>query len=194
MVDAQGSPVLIDALDFARRGEDGSTTAYLPSNYRELSPLNRDRYGVAAVIADIFGGDRQSPAGSYPLPAVSAELSRLLADTSSSALEPLHAAVAAAARPAPVLKTFTFDARKVTRQSIPVGPLLSDNGVFHVRVERSQKMLGALFFRLTGVGISLNFEYRPVEGDVPNLWVQTVPPWQLSRSQVDRDASARNVH
>lgn len=190
VVDSHGCPVLIDALDFRRRGEDRYTTAYLPSNFRELSPFDRDRYGVAAVLVQILGGSSQAPTGAHALPTVAAELSRLLADTSSSALEPLHAAIAAAARPAPVLNTFTLDARKVTRQHFPVGPLLSDNGVFHVRVEQSQKLPGALFFRLTGVGVSVNLEYRPIEGDVPTLWVQAVPPWQLSRSQVDRDASA----
>jgi serine/threonine protein kinase len=190
LIDENGSPILIDVLDLARRGEDRYTTGYLPHNFRELSPFDRDRYGIAAVIRDLFVGIRSESTDVPWLPSVSRELQRLLTETAAASLEPLQRVLEQASQSDPETPTFVFDAHR-QRPRMAVGPLLADNGSFHVRVELSQKLPNALFFRLTGVGVVVNFDYRPTERDVPNLWIQAVPPWQLARSQSQRDATIK---
>jgi hypothetical protein len=71
VVGTEDKVVLIDVLDFHPNNEDAYTTAYLPSNYHALSPLERDRYGLAAIVADLLNTTRARPSnGVLPVPEV----------------------------------------------------------------------------------------------------------------------------
>lgn len=56
-----GEPLLIDLLDFRRDAADVYTTAYLPENYKSLTPFERDRYSAAAVLVDVLQTQREAP-------------------------------------------------------------------------------------------------------------------------------------
>ena len=96
IVASGNQPVLIDALDFDHAPGDAYTTAYLPAEYKTMSPVQRDRYGLAAVIAEVLGGSQAQPQGPFPVPKVYDQVSRLLSEHEASALEPLQQALAAA--------------------------------------------------------------------------------------------------
>lgn len=188
-----GRAFFIDAFDFRRGTEDAYTTAYLPPTYKSLTPMERDRYGVAAVIAEVLGGTKETPEGPFAVPAVYEQLRKLLSDLQASALEPLQNALAKAAaagdKSTPV---FTATVQYLSRKGVPAGAMHPDNGIFHVSVERSKKRAGDAplwFVRVTGVGRQVTFDWNIEQGAAQNVWAGPITQAQLMWAQIYRDTT-----
>ncbi len=181
-------PTFIDFLDFKRSTTDAYTTAYLPAEYKSMSPIERDRYGIAAVIAEIFGGSKSSVNGPYAIPVVYERIYQLLEDKNASTLEPLQHAIAEAMTKGPdEAKTdFKVTVRGLTRHGITAGVMHPDNGGYHVSVEFSRKNPQNLHFRITGVGSQLRFDWSPEQESCESAWVSPITQVQLMRSQTMR--------
>lgn len=182
-------PTFIDFLDFKRSTTDAYTTAYLPAEYKTMSPIERDRYGIAAVIAEIFGGSKTSVNGPYAIPVVYERIHQLLEDKNSSTLEPLQHAIAAAMTKGPDEATtdFKVTVRGLSRNGVVTGVMHPDNGGYHVSVEFSRRNPQNLHFRLTGVGSQLRFDWSPEQESCDAAWVTPITQVQLMRSQTMRD-------
>jgi len=189
IVASSSQPALIDVLDFEHAPGDAYTTAYLPPEYKTMSPVERDRYGLAAVICEVLGGNQAQPQGPYPIPAVYDQLSRLLMERAASALEPLQQALATALKsPEQETVSVTVTVPNLAFRSVPQGPMYLDNGRLHVKVEGSKKAKGCVFFRLTGVGRQLIFDWSPQEEKATNIRAENITQAQLMRSQTMHDA------
>jgi serine/threonine protein kinase len=181
-------PTFIDFLDFQRSTTDAYTTSYLPLEYKKMSPIERDRYGIAAVIAEIFGGSKTAVSGPYPIPVVYERLFQLLDDKNASTLEPLQRAITEAARTGPPeeLPVFKVILRGVARHGFIAGVMHPDNGGYHVSVEYSRKNPKDLHFRITGVGSQLRFDWSIEQQICDFAWVTPISQVQLMRSQTMR--------
>mgnify|MGYP000906933193 CR=1 FL=1 len=189
IVVSSSQSVLIDALDFEHAPGDAYTTAYLPPEYKTMSPVERDRYGLAAVICEMLGGNQAQPQGPYSIPKVYDQLSRLLTEHAASALEPLQQALAAALRsPEQETVSVTVTVPNLAFRSVPQGPMYLDNGRLHVKVEDSKKAKGCVFFRLTAVGRQLTFDWSLQEEKATNIRAENITQVQLMRSQTMHDA------
>jgi serine/threonine protein kinase len=193
VVDSGGRAFFIDAFDFRRGTQDAYTTVYLPPTYKSLTPMERDRYGVAAVIAEVLGGTKAAPDGPFAIPSVYEQLRRLLSDLKASALEPLQRALAkAAAASDKETPAFTVTVQFLSRRGVPVGAMHPDNGVFHVSVERSKKKAGDVplwFMRVTGVGRQVTFDWNLEQDAAHNVWAGPITQAQLMWAQVYRDST-----
>lgn len=189
IVASGNQPVLIDALDFDHAPGDAYTTAYLPAEYKTMSPVQRDRYGLAAVIAEVLGGSQTQPHGRFPIPKVYDQVSRLLSEHEASALEPLQQALASALEsPEQEKAIVTVTVPHMAYRSVPQGRMHLDNGRLHVKVEESRKAKGGVFFRLTGVGRQLVFDWNPLEEQAANVRAENITQVQLMRSQTMHDS------
>lgn len=188
VVTTKNQPVLIDALDFDHPPGEAYTTAYLPPEYRKMSPVQRDRYGLAAVIAEVLGATQAHPNGPYPIPKVYEQLSKLLSEREASALEPLQQALAAALHSPEQEKVIvTVTVPNLAYRSVPQGLMHLDNGCLHVKIEESKKSNGGVFFRLTGVGRQLVFDWNPQDERAANIRAENITQVQLMRSQTMHD-------
>jgi serine/threonine protein kinase len=186
VVTPDGDAVFIDVLDFAHAPGDAYTTAYLPPEYKTMSPFERDRYGLAAVLAEVFGGTQEAPEGPFPVPRVYEQLRVLLKDRSASLLEPLQKALAAALEAPPAEhRTIVAVVPGLAYRSIPAGPLHQDNGKLHVRVSESKRSKGSVFFRITGIGRQVTFEWDQSQAKATEVRANTITQLQLMLAQRD---------
>ncbi len=178
-------PTFIDFLDFKRSTSDAYTTAYLPAEYKSMSPIERDRYGITAVIAEILGGSKSSVNGPYAIPVVYERIYQLLEDKNASTLEPLQHAIAEAMtrEPDKAKADFKVTVQGLTRHGITAGFMHPDNGGYHVSVEFSRKNPQNLHFRITGVGSQLRFDWSLQHESCESAWVTPITQVQLMRSQ-----------
>ena len=137
VVGTEDKVVLIDVLDFHPNDEDAYTTTYLPDNYHALSPFERDRYGLAALVADLLSTTRARPSsGVLPVPEVYAELGRLFSAESISSLDLLKGTLASALKPPQEeVPEFKVTLRNLAYYGVVPGGLTDDNGTFHVSVQ-----------------------------------------------------------
>ena len=186
-------PTFIDFLDFRRSTTDAYTTAYLPAEYKTMSPIERDRYGIAAVISEVFGGTKTAVSGPYPIPTVYERIQQLLSDKNASTLEPLQRAIAEASKAGPDEGTGDFKVvvPRMTRNGAVPGILHPDNGGYHVSAEFSRKNPRDLYFRVTGVGSQLHFLWSLDQESCDNAWVAPITQVQLMRSQTMRAAEVK---
>lgn len=197
IVQADGQPVFIDILDFRDSERDAYTTAYLPPEYKSMSPMQRDRYGLAAVLAEVFGSTQHNVEDKFFVPLVTTQLRKLVADRTASALEPLQRALTSSLHPIETVEDVVevrvaqLFRMAFSDNATKDGEMRSDNGAFHVIANRSKKHEEAIFFQITGVGRQLNFEWDPIEERVNRLWVTDVPQMQLMRIQTVRDYSVK---
>lgn len=179
-----GQPVLVDVLDFRRAGEEVYSTAYLPPDYKGLSPLARDRYAIAAVIKE-FLVDSCSTSERIGLSHVCEEVQRLIDDRTVSALEPLQAALdgkshaASAVDPEP----YRVSVRSLATTGIQPGDMVSDNGYFYLTQENSRKTPGAKLMHLTGAGARLSLEWDSSKGQCTWVAVKRIDLTQLIWAQ-----------
>lgn len=193
VVQADGSASLIDALDFHLNADDLYTTAYLPDNYKSLTPFERDRFSLAAVLTEVLGTSREKPAqGEFPIPRVYEELANLLSAQTISTLDPLAKSLESAGNAEEVdVPEFTVTVQNLAYNGVPAGELRSDNGVFHVSVQQDKKIAGAMRVWVTGIGRQVLFVWKLLEETAELVMASSVPQSQLLRSQTMRDAAIR---
>lgn len=193
IVSALGEPLLIDLLDFRRDAADVYQTAYLPENYKSMTPFDRDRYSIAAVLVDVLQTQRDAPTqGMLPYPRVYEELAHLLSSETLSTLLPLERALLEAAKPdEDVQQSFTVTVKNLAYDGIPAGELRSDNGVFHVDVKQDRQSSKALRIWVTGIGRQVSFVWNLEKELADSVRVSSIAQSQLLRSQMMRDAGIR---
>lgn len=193
VVRADESAVLIDALDFRPYADDVYTTAYLPDNYKSLTPFERDRYSLAAVLAEVVGSTREKPAqGTFSIPRVYEELDNLLSTKTLSTLEPLaKSLVTAGDTEKKDVPDFTIVVPNLAYDGVPAGELRNDNGVFHVSVQQDKKIARAMRIWVTGIGRQVSFVWKLADEKAEQVKASSVPQSQLLRSQMMRDAAIR---
>jgi serine/threonine protein kinase len=185
IINAGGHVTLVDLLDFAVGGHDRYTTVYLPADFARLSPLDRDCYGTARVVQDLLSGGANANAKATHSPdAVLTEAARIQERPDGATLSALLEALDAAAVPGTTAAPrFTVPAREDTGRVAAARDLVSDNGSFHVEVQKSRQFADALFFRVTGVSGALEFDFHPADGMKGDVRLRIVQPWQLARVQ-----------
>ncbi len=193
IVQADGTPILIDTLDLRINDSDTYTTSYLPDNYASLSPFERDRYSLAAVLVELLDSTRDNPrVGGFPIPRVYEELDNLLSAETLSTLDPLVDAIRQARMsPEAEIPEFRLVVRNLAYYGIPPGELRSDNGVFHISAQQDRKDQKGLRIWVTGIGRQITFTWNLSEEKAKYIKVSTIPQSQLLRSQTMRDAASR---
>jgi superfamily I DNA and/or RNA helicase/serine/threonine protein kinase len=193
VVKADGSAVLIDVLDFRPNTDDVYTTAYLPDHYKSLTPFERDRYSLAAVLVELLGSTRAQPGqGTYPIPSIYNELSNLLKAQTFSTFEPLANAIRNVEKPEKEeIPEFNVIIKNLGYTGVSPGEMRSDNGFFHISVDKDRKTEDAFRFRVTGIGRQVIFVWK--RGEECANWVQakTITQSQLLQSQTWRDAAIK---
>lgn len=191
IVRSSGDAVLVDVLDFRRAQGDAYTTAYLPDNYRSLTPAERDRFSLAAVLIEVLGSTREAPMnGALPIPRVYEELANLLSAQTLSTLDPLSNAFDKVGKDGgPEAPHFTVCVPNLAYSGVPSGALRSDNGAFHISVQPDRQSPGRIRLYVTGVGRQLTVIWNPDKELVESLKASSVSQSQLLRSQMMRDAS-----
>lgn len=193
VVRASGEAVFVDVLDFRRMQGDAYTTGYLPDNYKSLTPTERDRYSLAAVLVEVLDSTREAPtSGSLPIPRVYEELANLLGAQTLSTLDPLAKALEKVGQGEKADSPhFVVVVPNLAYSGVPAGALRSDNGAFHIGVQRDRQTEGSIRFYVTGVGRQLTLVWNPMKEDVESVKASSVSQSQLLRSQTMRDASVR---
>lgn len=193
IISANGNAVLVDVLDFRRTQGDAYTTAYLPDNYKSLTPAERDRFSLAAVLVEVLDSSRAAPTqGSLPIPRVYEELANLLAAQTLSTLDPLSKALDKAGQSEKAeTPHFTVVVPNLAYSGVPTGPLRSDNGAFHVAAQLDRKAEGRVRLYVTGVGRQLTLIWDPKKEVVELVKAGSISQSQLLRSQTMKDASVR---
>jgi serine/threonine protein kinase len=193
VVASTGEAVLVDVLDFRRLHGDAYTTGYLPDNYKSLTPSERDRYSLAAVLVEVLGSSRTEPTnGNLPIPRVYEELANLLGAQTLSTLDPLSNALDKVGQAEKAeLQHFTVVVPNLAYSGVPAGALRSDNGAFHISAQIDRQSAGRIRFYVTGVGRQLTLIWNPVKEVVESVKASTVSQSQLLRSQTMRDATVR---
>ena len=193
IVKADETVALIDVLDFHLEADDHYTTAYLPDNYKSLTPFERDRYSVAAVLTELLGCSRENPSGGeYPIPRVYEEIANLLEQRTLSTLDPLSRAVAAAGQSdfeeIPEIDVFV---QKLAYSGMAPGEMRADNRAFHVEAREDKKYKGCMRFWVTGIGKQLSFSWNLSEETAEFVRATSIAQSQLLRSQTLGDAQVR---
>ena len=193
VVKPDGSAVLIDALDFRPNSDDVYTTAYLPDNYKSLTPFERDRFSLAAVLAEVVGSSRETPRqGTFAIPRVYEELENVLSTKTLSTLDPLaNSLVTAGKTEIDNVPEITIVVPNLAYDGVPAGELRDDNGVFHVSVQQDKKTAKAMRIWVTGIGRQISFVWKLDDEKAEQVKVSSVPQSQLLRSQMMRDAAVR---
>lgn len=132
IVSASGEPLLIDPLDFHRNAADVYITAYLPENYKALTPFERDRYSIAAVLSTCCNRSATRPRrGCCRIRAC------IRNQPACFPLKRSRPSCRRSARCSPrqcpredLQQSFTV--KNLASDGISAGELRSDNGVFHV--------------------------------------------------------------
>jgi serine/threonine protein kinase len=190
IVKQDGSVVLIDVLDFHLEADDHYTTAYLPDNYKFLTPFERDRYSIAAVLTEVLECTKENPkVGVYPIPAIYEEIANLLWQKTLSTLEPLSRAVSGAkeARNEEIPEV-TVVIHNLANSGVAPGEMRSDNGKFHVEAREDTKYKGSLRFWVTGIGKQLSFSWNLSDETVNLVKASSISQSQLLRSQTMGDS------
>ncbi len=185
IVKDDGTVTLIDVLDFHLDADDHYTTAYLPDNYKALTPFERDRYSVASVLTEVLGTTRENPgAGEYPIPRIYEEIANLLEQKTLSTIEPLSRAVTRAGESdhdeSPEV---TVVVQRLGNSGVSPGAMRSDNGVFHVEAKLDAKYKGCLRFWVTGIGKQLSFSWHLANETTEFVRASSIPQSHLLRSQ-----------
>jgi serine/threonine protein kinase len=164
VVDSEGRPVYVDMLDFRRSANDSYSTAYLPPDYKTLSPLARDRYALAVVLEELLTKDKNDES-LLGLELVREEIHRLLNERQVSALEPLQSALDGKGQSTeiPDVEPYRITIRSLATTGVPAGELLGDNGYFYLAMEDSRKNPGSKLVHLTGAGARVTVEWQPSE-------------------------------
>lgn len=193
IVNNDNSAVLIDVLDFRLNADDFYTTAYLPDNYKSLSPFERDRFSLGAVLSEVFGPACDQPAqGQYPIPRVYEALINLRLTQNLSTLDPLaKALLKASSSEEENVPQFTIFVENLSYYGIDSGEFRSDNGKFGVSIERDRRTLGAIRVWITGIGRQLVLVWNLAEEKAASVKPEPISQSELLRTQILRDVAIR---
>ena len=185
IVKDDGTVTLIDVLDFHLDADDHYTTAYLPDNYKALTPFERDRFSIAAVLTEVLGTTRENPCGGeYPIPRIYEEIANLLEQKTLSTLEPLSRAVTRAGEADDgETPEITVVVQKLCNSGVAPGAMRSDNGVFHVEAKLDVKYKGCLRFWVTGIGKQLSFSWNLANESAEFVRASSISQSHFLRSQ-----------
>jgi serine/threonine protein kinase len=189
VVKVDSEAVFIDILDFHLNGEDHYTTAYLPDNYKSITPFGRDRFSIAAVLVDVLGSSRSNPAhGNFPIPRIYEELKNLLSSDSHSTLEPLERALQTVTEvKEEEVAEFTVSVRNLAYDGVAAGDLRNDNGSFHISIQADRQAAWGVRIWITGIGRQLSINWNLADDRAGSARVSNIPQSQLLRSQTMRD-------
>lgn len=184
VVSADGLPFFVDMLDFRRNSGDVYTAAYLPADYKTLSPLSRDRYSLAAVLNELLFAGRDN-GETLGLENVLEEVQRLLNDRTVLALEPLREALEGKSRSFELsdVETDEVTVRHLSGSGVHPGEMVSDNGFFYLTMENSRRFPGAVLMHMTGVSASLTLEWSPADKRITWTNVRRIDLTQMGRAQ-----------
>ena len=163
VVDMDNQPVYVDILDYAVHRDAAVTTAYLPADYASLSPSERDTYGLAKTLTELFT-DISEPSAPVQTKAkkVVAELENILNDKSHSvSLAPLKEVLSSPIDES-ILETipvFRVDIGRYRSNEFGSEELLQDNGKFLVNVEIDRKIEDGFIFWVIGPNIELRLSW-----------------------------------
>jgi hypothetical protein len=182
--------ILIDGLDYRRGGADAYTTAYLPAHYKTMSLADRDRYGALAVAAEILGAKRDElPRGIFPLPEVYEALSDSLNSDGAMSTGPVRASLG---KLAAGVSAQAFEGvitlRNLGYGGFSAGPLLADNGRYHVAVGPSKQSSGSQFLRVSGIGFEIRIDWDIAKDQLTRVAIVRIPQSQFLRNQNYADA------
>ncbi len=189
IVGDDGEVTLIDVLDFHLDTDDHYTTAYLPDNYKSLSPFERDRYSIALVFSEVLRISRENnEAGEYPIPRIYEEISNLLQQRTLSTLDPLSRAMERAGEiDQDKVPEVTIVIQRLSNSGVTQGGMLADNGIFHVEAKPDSKYSRCLRFWVTGIGKQLSFSWNLVNESTEFARVTSISQSHLLRSQTLSD-------
>lgn len=173
VVTPEGEPFLIDILDFRSKGDDVYSTAYLPADYKSLSPQQRDLYAFAFVMKEVLVDPSLPPHASVST-SVMAEFDRLLQDRRVLSLDPLHK-VLSGGEGVGIARDLLTIKLTIGRNSTAVaeeGELLSDNGFFYLSSESSRKYPGSTLYRLVGVDTLLVIDWDHTNDNLNSLFAE----------------------
>jgi superfamily I DNA and/or RNA helicase/serine/threonine protein kinase len=189
VVNAKSEAVFIDILDFHLNSEDHYTTAYLPDNYKSITPFARDRFAIAAVLADVLGSNRINPLdGKFPISRIYEEIKNLLTSDSHSTLEPLERALQEQKQVKEEdAAEFTVSLRNLAYDGVTAGELRNDNGSFHISLQTDRQTAWGVRIWITGIGRQLSINWNLSEVRAEAARVSNIPQSQLLRSQTMRD-------
>jgi superfamily I DNA and/or RNA helicase len=184
VINSNGRPILVDMLDFRRASSEVYSTAYLPADYKTLSPLGRDRYSLAMVLNELLV-QGQGDGNLLGLERVREEIQRLLTERQVSALEPLQSALDGKGHSTelPDVEPYRITVRGLPATGVQAGELLGDNGYFYLTMENSRKNPGSRLIHLTGAGVRLTVEWQPIEHRATWVTVKQVDLTQLIWAQ-----------
>lgn len=190
IIKEDNTPIFIDILDFHLTSSDAYTTAYLPENYKSLSPSERDRYGLAAVLIEMFGATRSEPKnGAFKIPRIYDELSRLLSGESLSSLAPLIKSIELTIKNInkDEIPDFTLLIKNLSYYGFPSGELRSDNNHFYISVQKDRGSQDVYRFWVTGIGWQFSFGWNLTAKTLTNLNLKKIPQSELIRRQMMSD-------
>lgn len=163
LLDAQGGVQLIDLFDLSPIGTGRIRTPdYCPEGWERLTEQQIDRYGATKIVANVLGKiDDERLAATRAI--LADELQRPAIET----LEPAHTALKAAQTKLQEPPPPAFILRAPV---LPPGPILSDDGLYFVRVQRPSH--DRLLYSVAGVGRELTFQLT--DGQPPHRWFSEV--------------------
>ena len=175
VVDEDGTPVFVDILDFRRSGADAVSTAYLPADYKTMSPMARDRYSLAVVIRELLL-DVAAGVDVLGLEQVQDEVERLINDRNVSALEPLQSALDGKGQSTdlPDIQPFRITVRNLRQTGVHTGEMVSNNGYFYLSMEQSRKSADDILMHLVGAGAQLTLAWSKIAGTANWLNVKRI--------------------
>lgn len=150
-----GAVTLIDIPDLRIGEVVAHSPAYAPENWEKVTVAQRDRFGTAVLVREILG--EQLTASSQ----VCEELERIIANNGSHSLEPLLDTLGRSKAPASTVGTEFKVGLRSTAQGTAFSDFLSDNGIYHVTVDRKQAN-ERIAISLTGVRARLRILAEPV--------------------------------
>lgn len=168
------SAVFIDTPDFKDGSVDLVTTAYVPGNYERISVVERDRYAISRVIAEVLGcTGGELATGELPVPAVYRALAEnLRAEPAILTLAPLKDALEKALEPpAPEQETLLVTISRPPAGFEP-GPMLSDNGVYYVEKGYEDAQHDKYF--VIGPGLQLTLTVSIDDGSVKRIGIKEI--------------------
>ena len=180
--DPRPKAVFIDTPDFKNGSTAVYNTAYAPANYERISVEERDRYAVAAVIADLLRTSRDDATnGAFPLPDIYTELAACFkSQPAILTLAPLRAALEKAlSPPAQKARQIVVTASRLP-DGLKPGHLLSDNGIYYAQARRKDDTNTQVF--IVGPGIQLKLSVNQLTRRLRYLDVEKITHFQFRHS------------
>lgn len=186
-------PVMTDVLNFAINLDDLEAFDHLPSNYKSLTPFERDRYSLAGVLLHVFGAENTTRGtGPFPTPRVYRELANVLKAETLTTLLPLSNALQHATdadiETIPELKVIV---PRDMMEGTPYGVMPTDNGSYHIQVHQDNRDANSVRVYITGIGRLISFSWNEAKQSMTYFRLSALAQSQLVRNQNLKDVSLK---